>query len=259
MPSVVIGPSCCRLILRRMNVIGDLERLFATSLYPLRVPIAIAVGLAGVGLIVLARRRGWVAAAGRHPRRSGLGIVIVLAAGLPVAWYLASPLFIRTALIEPLPIAIAEAGPMAPAIPSASVPLPSVGAVASPAAVLPPTSVPGPAETGFVPSTLATGSFNGADDFHFGTGQASILETEPGRFTLRFDDFSVRNGPDLYVYLSPARKTYMDGAIEVAKLKATDGSFNVRLPAGSDPTDMRSVLIWCKQFSHLFAWATLEG
>ena len=71
MPSVVIGPSRCRLILRQMNVIGDLERLFATSLYPLRIPIAIAVGLAGVGVIVLARRRGWVAAAGRHPRRSG--------------------------------------------------------------------------------------------------------------------------------------------------------------------------------------------
>ena len=51
----------------------------------------------------------------------------------------------------------------------------------------------------------------------------------------------------------------MDGAIEVAKLKATDGSFNVRLPAGTDPAGARSVLIWCKQFSHLFAYATLES
>ena len=50
-----------------------------------------------------------------------------------------------------------------------------------------------------------------------------------------------------------------DGAIEVAKLKATDGSFNVRLPAGTDPAGARSVLIWCKQFSHLFAYATLES
>ena len=259
MPSVVIGPSRCRLILRQMNVIGDLERLFATSLYPLRVPIAIAVGLAGVGLIVRARRRGWVAAAGRHPRRSGLGIVIVLAAGLPVAWYLASPLFIRTALIEPLPIAIAEAGPMAPAIPSASVPLPSVGAVASPAAVLPPTSVPGPAETGFVPSTLATGSFNGADDFHFGTGRASILETEPGRFTLRLDDFSVRNGPDLYVYLSAKSDGYADGALELGPLKATDGAFGYELPAGADPGTYASAVVWCKQFAVLFAVAPLEA
>jgi len=84
-------------------------------------------------------------------------------------------------------------------------------------------------------------------------------ETAPGEWSIRLEDFSVRNGPDLYVYLSPARKAYADGAIEVAKLKATDGSFNVRLPAGTDPAGARSVLIWCKQFSHLFAYATLES
>ena len=40
-----------------MNLIGDLERLFATSVYPLRVPIAIALFVALVGFVVLARRR----------------------------------------------------------------------------------------------------------------------------------------------------------------------------------------------------------
>ena len=54
------------------------------------------------------------------------------------------------------------------------------------------------------PTTVASGEFRGTDDFHFGSGTASIIEIEPGRYHLRLEDFSVRNGPDLYVYLSPA-------------------------------------------------------
>jgi len=116
-----------------------------------------------------------------------------------------------------------------------------------------------PTPTPWIPTAPRSGTFTGTDDFHFGRGTATLRETAPGEWSIRLDDFSVRNGPDLYVYLSPARKEYADGAIEVAKLKATDGSFNVRLPAGADPAGARSVLIWCKQFSHLFAYATLES
>ena len=76
---------------------------------------------------------------------------------------------------------------------------------------------------------------------------------------VRLEAFSVRNGPDLYVVLSPDRKGYADGAIEVGRLRATDGSFNMRVPEGTDVSDVASVLIWCKQFSHLFAVAPLDG
>ena len=86
-----------------MNLLGDLERLFATSLYPNRVPIAIGLALLAAALVVAARRRGWFAAARRHPRRTGAVVALVLAIGLPTAWYLGSPLVIRTSLIEPAP------------------------------------------------------------------------------------------------------------------------------------------------------------
>jgi hypothetical protein len=33
----------------------------------------------------------------------------------------------------------------------------------------------------------------------------------------------------------------------------------MRVPEGTDVSGARSVLIWCKQFSHLFAVAPLEG
>ncbi len=104
---------------------------------------------------------------------------------------------------------------------------------------------------------MVSGRFHGSDDFHFGRGTASIIEIEPGRYHLRLEDFSVRNGPDLYVYLSPSAKGYAKGALELGKLKATDGSFGYDLPPGADPHDFASAVIWCKQFAHLFATAPL--
>ena len=89
---------------------------------------------------------------------------------------------------------------------------------------------------------MASGSFHGSDDFHFGRGTATIVETAPGRYRLRLADFSVRNGPDLFVYLSPAADGYADGALELGKLKATDGAFGYDLPAGTDPADFASAV-----------------
>ena len=109
------------------------------------------------------------------------------------------------------------------------------------------------------PRTVASGEFHGTDDFHFGRGTARIVETAPGAYTLRLADFSVRNGPDLYVYLSPDANDYDDGALELGKLKATDGAFGYDLPPGTDPADFASAIIWCKQFSHLFAVAPLAA
>ncbi len=216
-----------------MNWIGDLERAFATNLYPLRVPIAIALVLGLVGAVWLARRRGWFAAARRHPARTSLLVIALLAVGLPTAWYLGSPLFIRTALVEPAPSVAPSAAP--------SIALPSTGT---------PTTPPHAPER--------AGTFTGADDFHFGSGTARLIETAPGVWIVRFEEFSVRNGPDLYVYLSPDPAGYVDGVVELGPLKATDGNYNMAVPPGTDPRNLQSVVIWCKQFAVQFAVAPLS-
>ena len=239
-----------------MSLLGDLGGWLLAAVYDNRFAVAVLGALLVVGLLLVARRRHWADAVRRHPvaaSAAGLAAILVLA---PVGWYLVSPVFIRTELVEPplaataqpvvLATPVAPAASAPPASPSQSPSSPSVQPVA-------------PTEPPWTPAAPRAGTFTGTDDFHFGRGTATLRETAPGEWSIRLDDFSVRNGPDLYVYLSPARKTYMDGAIEVAKLKATDGSFNVRLPAGTDPAGARSVLIWCKQFSHLFAYATLES
>jgi Electron transfer DM13 len=240
-----------------MSLLGDLGGWFLAVVYDNRFAVGALGAILVAGLLLVARRRHWAAAVRRHPVAASVAVVAGLVVLVPVGWYLVSPVFVRTELVEP-PLAVAARPTVrvTPAAAGSSTPtVPPAATSPSPPSARPvaPTAPP------WVPTPPRSGTFTGTDDFHFGRGTATLHETSPGEWTIRLEDFSVRNGPDLYVYLSPARNGYADGAIEVAKLKATDGSFNVRLPAGTDPAGARSVLIWCKQFSHLFAYATLES
>lgn len=224
-----------------MELLGGLERIFATSLYPLRVPIAIGLAVAFVAFVVVARRRCWFGAARRHPGPTTAVVLVLLAVGLPIGWYLGSPLFIRTSLVEPPPSGPATVTTPAPTTRASAV-------LATPVAATPTTPA----------GRARTGTFTGADEFHFGAGTASLIETAPGTWTLRFEDFSVRNGPDLFVYLSPDAGGYAADAVELGTLKATDGAFNYEIPAGLDVDAVRSVVIWCKAFAVTFAVAPLR-
>ena len=226
-----------------MDWLLDLPGTLVSSLYAYRVPVALGGFLAFLVFLWVARRRGWVAAARRHPARTTALAVVLLAVGLPVAWYLGSPLIIRTALQEPVPVAT-------------PIVKPTPGGSGAPIATIAPSGAPTAVMPTVQPSR--TGEFHGTDEFHFGRGTAALIETTPGTWILRFENFSVRNGPDLYVYLSPNPDGYAKDAVELGTLKATDGAFNYDIPAGTDLSKVRSVLVWCKQFSHLFAIAPLS-
>jgi len=235
----------------------ELQRAFFDTLYTYRIPLAIGTVLATALLGALAWRAGWFASARRHPRRTAALVCMAIVVGLPLGWYLASPLWIRTELVEPAPAVVLDAADATPTS-AAVIPTAAPGNTGSNAPAL--TSAPAtPAPTPFAVRRVSTGSFHGTDEFHYGRGTASIIETRPGRFTVRLDDFSVRNGPDLFVYLSPLADGYAKGALELGRLKATDGAFGYELPVGVDPSDFASAIIWCKQFSHLFAVAPLAA
>jgi hypothetical protein len=231
-----------------VELIGDLERAFASLIYPNRLLIAIMGAVILVGIVVLARRRRWDLVARRHPGRTLVTVLVAAAIIGPLGWYLGSPLFLSTTIDEAPPVAAAS--PPA-AAPSAS---PSTGADAttepSDSFEPPPSATATPVER--------TGAFEGADEFHFGEGTARLIETAPGTFTVRLEDFAVRNGPDLFVYLSPDADGYADGAIELGRLKADQGNQNYKVPAGTDLSNVESIVIWCKQFAVLFATATLS-
>ncbi|MBI3976470.1 MAG: DM13 domain-containing protein [Armatimonadetes bacterium] len=110
---------------------------------------------------------------------------------------------------------------------------------------------------------LAMGTFVGTDSVHRGEGKALLIRLADGRRFVRFEDFRVTNGPDLYVYLSGHRaprnraQLHEGAAFEVARLKGNVGNQNYELPADLDLTKFRSAVIYCKRFSVLFSTAEL--
>jgi len=228
-----------------MNFFGELEEL-AGQLYPYRWPITIGLIVLLVSAAVFAYRRGWHLTVWRHRMAAAIIAVPLLAAAIPIGWYTLSPLWERSFLEETSPLAMASDGVTQSVTPQTG-PMP---------AVMTPTPAPATAEA-FTPRVTHSGEFTGGDDFHFGRGRALLIETEPGRYTLRFEAFSVRNGPDLFVYLSPSADGYAEGALNLGGLKATDGSFNYEVPEGTDISQFKSVIIWCRRFTVLFAVAPL--
>jgi hypothetical protein len=152
-------------------------------------------------------------------------LAVIAAVVLPAAWYLGAPLFIDQVVDEALPAApAAAAGPVA----------------------------------------LSSGQFNEIDAIHKGQGKATIYTLPDGKRVLRFEEFRVTNGPDLYVYLAghaaprDSRQLHAGAVHEVARLKGNAGDQNYELPDGLDLAAFKSVVIYCKQFSVVFSTAALS-
>ena len=113
------------------------------------------------------------------------------------------------------------------------------------------------------PVILATGQWTGADAAHQAQGKARLIRLPDGRRFLRFEEFRVTNGPDLYVYLSGHRaprnraQLHEGAAFEVGVLKGNIGNQNYELPADLDLSKFKSAAIYCKRFSVMFGSAEL--
>ncbi len=234
-----------------MFLLGILEELgflenITSDLYPYRFVITPILVLASLGAGYFAYLKGLHLVLLRHRLPTILIGVPVLVVALVVGDYMLSPLWERTRLDEESPIALAATA-------GSSDSLTSSDSADSESMSEPDTSATSGDTDAMV---VQSGQINGTDDFHFGSGDAVIIETSPGEYVLRFENFSVRNGPDLYVYLSedPDGRS-VDEALNLGTLKATDGAFNYEIPAGIDISKIRSAVVWCKQFAVLFAHA----
>lgn len=169
-----------------------------------------------------------------RPAQAALAVALVAAGAF--GWWTLSPLFLTTTLREDLP----------PRAIATLAPVPTT-------AVAPPTA----ASAG--PKLLAMGQLQRVDDLHRGTGPVSLFELD-GKTYLRFDNVAIQNGPDLHVYLGRGAGGAYDGSrdLYLGALKATNGSFNYELPAGTAVADYRSVVVWCRAFTVLFTWADLR-
>ena len=87
-----------------------------------------------------------------------------------------------------------------------------------------------------------------------------------GSRVLRVADLQTSNGPLLKVFLTDAPVlpgtdgwgVFDDGRwVDLGELKGNIGSSNYALPAGTDPTGLTSVSIWCDRFNVSFGAAEL--
>ncbi|MEM9970205.1 MAG: DM13 domain-containing protein [Pseudomonadota bacterium] len=120
------------------------------------------------------------------------------------------------------------------------------------------------AETLAEAQVVATGTFRDADRAHKGTGTATLVALPGGGHEVQLTEFEVTNGPDLEVWLSahpdPERSSDVsDNAwVALGQLKGNVGDQAYPIPAGTDLSQIMSVVIWCEQFGVLFSPAALS-
>lgn len=113
-------------------------------------------------------------------------------------------------------------------------------------------------------TVVAQGTFVDADRLHKGRGTATVYEGTAGERLLRLTEFEVTNGPDLKVWLvshpNPTSSGDVTGGgwVSLGRLKGNIGDQNYVIPAEVDLNEFGSVVIWCEQFSVLFASAALK-
>lgn len=225
-----------------------------------------------------------------------IGAALLIALAAPIGWYLLSPLFIDRVVDEEFPAAQAAPAATAESEMMAAEAETMVAAtaesemmaaatmesemMAAPTAAPEPTRAPAPTATPAPPTAtpqptpapptatpsepivLLRGTFHPVE--HRVTGTATVYQLPDGRRILRLEEFTVDNGPDLFVWLSSApdaddARTILDSQyVELARLKGNQGNQNYELPADLDLANIGSVTIWCRQFSVNFATAALR-
>jgi len=103
-------------------------------------------------------------------------------------------------------------------------------------------------------TVLAQGSFSG-DMNHMVSGITKVID-DNGVKTVRFENFSSTNGPDLKVYL--AKDANASSFINLGNLKSTSGNQNYPLTGMVNISEYKYILIWCQQFGVLFGSAQLK-
>lgn len=163
----------------------------------------------------------------------GLAAVVaglVLGAG----WWLGSPLFLDRTVSEAAPGAMSDMGAKD-----------SMGKKDSTGGQDP-----------MKPMPTYTGMFQDGDASHHASGTARIIEAD-GRRYLRLEEFSVTNGPDLYVVLAEPGMPVGDG-IRLGALKGNAGSQNYVIPAHADLMTHSRVVVWCRAFNVTFGFSDLR-
>jgi hypothetical protein len=205
--------------------------------------VTAAVGLAGLLTLAGLWRRSRVLALWSAD-------LVVLALMAAVVW----PVFRERTVVEAFPPVVAPV-PVATALPSASpTPSPSRAPRRPPTAVLMATGAPSPSPTA-VATRLLVGGLHGIG--HHAKGTVALYDVG-GTTRLRFEGVAIEGTPTPSVHLVQEGRRSPKGGIRLGGLKGEKGSFSYEAPAGFDPSEGWSVLVWCDRYAVPIAAADLR-
>ena len=98
-----------------------------------------------------------------------------------------------------------------------------------------------------------------SDPLHYGQGDVVVYQ----KLVHLTKNFKVGPGPKFHVYLSPKAGIRSSAdfssadSLDLGRLRAFEGSQKYSVPAGTDLSKYKSVVIWCEQFSVLVSPADL--
>lgn len=177
--------------------------------------------------------------------RQYLWVVIIVGIVAAAGWWFFSSAFIDNPVSESLPTSVNTEAPVAN------------NPTAQPVDVQPTTET----ATTNTEQILLQGSFYNL--VHLSSGEAVVYQLADSSRILRLQNFSVDNGPDLYVYLVPVDPVPSTSGTEIAgyyslgRLKGNIGDQNYEIPADVDLSQYKSIVIWCQAFAVPFAAAPL--
>ncbi len=184
----------------------------------------------------------------------GLGAVgVILLFTFPVWW----PRLVNVSIDDPYPgVPIPEREILALLPPDQSMTL---------AVMLTPTPVPAAARglPPGAPAPVAQGGFVAINALRWGQGTVQIFDYGNDRYVVRLSDFTVRNAPEMHVFLSghPAPGTRAEmmgaGAVDLGPLLGNVGDQTIDIPPNINPNQYGSVVIFSIPFQMVMTSATL--
>ncbi len=115
------------------------------------------------------------------------------------------------------------------------------------------------------PVLYATGEFTAIDAVRWARGTVAVYQQADGSWVVRLEDFQVRNGPQLHLFLSmhPEPRTPEDVregglGLDWGPLKGAVGSQNYHLPREFDMSEVGSVVIFSVTYQEVFSSAQLN-
>jgi hypothetical protein len=149
-----------------------------------------------------------------------LGAFVLAGAAVLLVAFVIVPTFVRSTLVEDLP------------------------------------GVPGGTTGSAAIETVGQGELVRINAVDYGSGIVRIVKIAEDR-VLRFENVDVAGAPDMYVYLSDRTDGQPGTFVDLGRLKATNGSFNYPIPPNVDLATIRSIVVWCRQFSVTVTYAIL--